>query len=151
MKNAFLRATSSKMQILPWVIAVAMFMDTLDSTIVGVAIPSIAQSFHINPVNMKLALTSYLLSLAIFIPISGWLADRYGEKKTFIAAMTIFTLTSIACGLSHNLTLLIIFRFIQGFGGALMMPVGRLIIMRNFSREDFPKAMGSVIIPGLVG
>ncbi|NNM58261.1 MAG: MFS transporter [Legionellales bacterium] len=140
-----------RLRFLPWVIAIAMFMDTLDSTIVGVAIPSIANSFGINPVNMKLALTSYLLSLAIFIPISGWLADRYGEKRIFLIAMVVFTLSSIACALSRNLDMLILFRLIQGFGGALMMPVGRLIILRTYPREDYVKAMGSVILPGMIG
>lgn len=151
MSNTLSDLARARLNFLPWVVAIAMFMDTLDSTIVGVAIPSIANSFAINPVNMKLALTSYLLSLAIFVPISGWLADRYSEKKIFIAAMIVFTLSSIACALSRNLSMLILFRFVQGFGGALMMPVGRLIIMRTFPREAFAKAMGTVIIPGLVG
>jgi EmrB/QacA subfamily drug resistance transporter len=137
--------------LLPWVIAIAMFMETLDSTIVGVAIPHIAESFQINPVNMKLALTSYLLSLAVFIPISGWLADKYREKRIFLLAILIFTLSSLACGLSPNLPCLIIARLIQGFGGALMMPVGRLIVLRAYPKEEFSKAMGKVIIPALVG
>lgn len=137
--------------LLPWIIAIAMFMDTLDSTIVGVAIPHIAASFNINPVNMKLALTSYLLSLAIFIPISGWLADKYGEKKIFMLAMGIFTLSSLGCALSPNLACLVFSRLVQGFGGALMMPVGRLIILRNYPGEELAKAMNTVVVPGLIG
>jgi EmrB/QacA subfamily drug resistance transporter len=141
----------TKKWLLPWVVAIAMFIDTLDSTIVSVAIPAIAGSFHINPVDMKLALTSYLLSLAVFIPISGWLADRFGEKKVFIGAMGIFTFSSILCALSTNLPFLILARMLQGFGGALMMPVGRLIMLRSFTKAEFGKAMGLVIIPGLLG
>jgi len=137
--------------LLPWVVAIAMFMETLDSTIVGVAIPHIAASFQINPVDLKLALTSYLLSLAIFIPISGWLADRYGERNMFIMAMIIFTCSSVLCGLSFNLPMLVAARLLQGFGGALMMPVGRLIMLRTFPKEEFGRAMGMVVIPGLVG
>lgn len=128
-----------------------MFIDTLDSTIVSVAIPHIAASFNINPVDMKLALTSYLLSLAVFIPISGWLADRYGEKRVFIAAMLIFSLSSILCAIANSLFSLIIARMIQGFGGALMMPVGRLILLRNFSKVEYSQAVGLVVIPGLLG
>lgn len=137
--------------LLPWVIAIAMFLDTLDSTIVSVAIPHIADSFKINPVDMKLALTSYLLSLAIFIPISGWIADRYGEKKVFIMAMLIFTFSSILCAISINLTWLIMARMIQGFGGALMMPVGRLILLRSFTKVEYSHAMSLVVVPGLLG
>lgn len=141
----------SKKHLLPWVIALALFIDMLDSTIVSVAIPRIADSFGINPVDMKLALTSYLLSLAIFIPISGWIADRYGEKRIFILAVVIFTVSSILCAASPSLTLLTIARMIQGFGGALMMPVGRLIMLRNFSKAEFAQAMSLVVIPGLIG
>src|SRR3990167_586568 len=130
-----------KKTVLPWVIAMAMFIDTLDSTIVGVAIPAIADNFQVNPVDMKLALTGYLLSLSIFIPISGWLADRFGEKKILIAAMLLFTACSLLCALSPNLIFLIIARILQGIGGALMMPVGRLIMLRSFSKAEFNKAM----------
>lgn len=142
---------AGKKWLIPWVVAIAMFIDTLDSTIVSVAIPSIAASFNINPVDMKLALTGYLLSLAVFIPISGWLADRYGERRLFILAVIVFTLSSILCAMATDLTLLIVMRVVQGFGGALMMPVGRLIMLRNFSKVEYAQAMGLVVIPGLIG
>lgn len=141
----------TKKWLIPWIIAIAMFIETLDSTIVGVAIPAIADSFQINPVSMKLALTGYLVSLAIFIPISGWLADRFSEKKVFISAMVFFTFSSILCALSYNLVLLISARILQGLGGALMMPVGRLIVLRTFHRAELSKAMSLVVIPGLLG
>lgn len=128
-----------------------MFIDTLDTTIISVAIPSIAANFGINPVGMKLALTCYLLSLAVFIPISGWIADRFGEKNVFIAAVTIFTVSSILCAASPNLHFLIGARTIQGFGGALMMPVGRLIMLRSYSKAEYAHAMSLVVIPGLIG
>lgn len=137
--------------LIPWAIAIAMFMETLDSTIVGVAIPHIAQSFHINPVDLKLALTSYLLSLAIFIPISGWLADKYSEKKIFIGALIVFTVSSILCGLAVNLPFLVLARLVQGFGGALMVPVGRLMLMRIFTKEEMVRAIAIMVVPGLVG
>ncbi|MFN7096244.1 MAG: MFS transporter [Gammaproteobacteria bacterium] len=140
-----------KKWLIPWVVAIAMFMETLDSTIVGVAIPRIADSFSINPVDLKLALTSYLLSLAVFIPISGWLADKYGEKKIFILALSVFTLSSLLCGTATNLLFLIIARLIQGFGGALMVPVGRLMLMRVFTKQEMVRAIAIMVVPGLVG
>jgi EmrB/QacA subfamily drug resistance transporter len=137
--------------LIPWAIAIAMFMETLDGTIIGVAIPRIAESFHINPVDLKLALTSYLLSLAVFIPISGWLADKYSEKKIFIAALIVFTGSSILCGISPNLPFLIIARLLQGFGGALMVPVGRLMLMRIFTKEEMIRAIAIMVVPALIG
>jgi EmrB/QacA subfamily drug resistance transporter len=149
--NTIVPKTTTNKWLLPWVISIAMFIDTLDSTIVTVAIPHIADSFNLNPIDLKLALTSYLLSLAVFIPISGWLADRYGEKRIFIFAVAIFTLSSILCAISNNLPFLVLSRMIQGFGGALMMPVGRLIVLRNFSKYEYPRAMTFVALPGLIG
>lgn len=143
--------TTTNKWLLPWVISIAMFIDTLDSTIVTVAIPHIADSFNLNPIDLKLALTSYLLSLAVFIPISGWIADRYGEKRVFILAVAVFTVSSILCALSNNLPFLVLSRMIQGFGGALMMPVGRLIVLRNFPKHEYAQAMTLVILPGLIG
>lgn len=136
--------------ITPWIIAIAMFMDMLDSTIVGVAIPTIAHAFSINPVDLKLALTSYLITLAIFIPISGYVADRFGAKRTFSSALVVFSLGSFLCALSTNLPQLILCRVIQGIGGSLMMPVGRLLLLRSYHKSDFIKAMNIVIIPSLL-
>jgi EmrB/QacA subfamily drug resistance transporter len=138
-------------RLIPWVIGIAMLIDTLDSTIVSVAIPSIAQSFNINPIDLKIALTSYLLSLAVFIPISGWLADKYRAKRIFVLAMLVFTLSSALCASATNLPYLVVARMLQGFGGALMMPVGRLIILRVFPRSEFATAMQLVVLLGLIG
>ncbi len=137
--------------LIPWVVAIAMFMETLDGTIVGVAIPDIARSFAINPISLKLALTSYLLSLAVFIPISGWMADRFSSRKVFCWAMVIFTMSSLCCGLSTSLPWLVVMRTVQGIGGAMMMPVGRLIILQMFSKEERLRVMTFVVVPALVG
>lgn len=138
-------------RLIPWIIGIAMLIDTLDSTIVSVAIPSIAQSFNINPIDLKVALTSYLLSLAVFIPISGWLADRFESKRVFIVAIFVFTLSSALCASATNLTYLVLARTLQGFGGALMMPVGRLIILRIYPKTEFANAMQLVVLLGLIG
>ena len=109
----------------PFIIALSFFMEGVDSTIINTAIPAMADSLSVDPVDLKVALISYLLSLAIFIPISGWIADKYGSKKVFITALIIFTLSSIWCGFANNVIQLVIARFVQGFGGALGLPVGR--------------------------
>lgn len=136
---------------IPFAIAFAMFMETLDSTILGTAIPRIALSLHINPISLKIALTSYLLSLAIFIPISGWFADRFGTKKIFITALLVFTLGSLFCALATNLVMLVLARILQGLGGAMMMPVGRLILLKSFPKNELVKATNFVTMPALIG
>src|ERR1700687_5317811 len=118
--------------IIPWIVAIAAFMETLDATIITTAIPKMALGFGINPIYLKLALTSYLLSIALFIPISGWVADKWGTQRAFIFALFVFTLSSIACGAARDLSELVIARIAQGMGGAFMMPVGRLILLRTF-------------------
>src|SRR5471030_3278556 len=115
--------TSSSPRMISLIVALAFFMEAVDSTVINTAIPAMSRSLQVDPVDLKVALISYLLSLAIFIPISGWLADKFGAKRVFIAAITIFTLSSLACGFADNLTELIMARFIQGFGGALELPV----------------------------
>lgn len=105
-----------------------MFMEAVDTTIINTAIPVMARSLAVDPIDLKLALISYLLSLAIFIPISGWVADKFGIKIVFITAVTIFTLSSIWCGFTHNLSELIFARIAQGIGGSFTVPIGRLII-----------------------
>lgn len=137
--------------LIAWTVAVAMFMENLDTTIVSVAIPSIAHSFMIGPVQLKLALTSYLMSLAIFIPISGWMADRFGAKRILILAMIVFLLGSVLCGIANHLGELVLARVIQGVGGAMMVPVGRLIVLRVFPIEERIQAMNIVLIAGFVG
>jgi EmrB/QacA subfamily drug resistance transporter len=126
-------------------------MQMLDSTIVNTATPSIASGMGIAPLDLKTALTSYTLSLAIFIPISSWLADRYGTRRVFWTAILIFTLGSLACGLAQNLWMLVAARVLQGFGGAMMIPVGRLVLVRSFDKSEFVNAMSFATIPGLIG
>ena len=133
------------------IVAIALLMETLDTTIINTSIPQIAASFGENPILLKFALTSYLLSLAIFIPVSGWMADRFGEKTIFIYAIILFACGSICCGLSNNLVQLIFSRILQGLGGAFMMPVGRLILMRSFTREKLIMITNAIAIPSLLG
>jgi EmrB/QacA subfamily drug resistance transporter len=138
-------------RILPWLVAVAFFMESLDSTILSTAVPAIAEAIHVAPLSMKSVLTSYTLSLAVFIPISGWVADRYGTRRVFSAAIGIFTLGSLLCGISTNLHLLVVCRLLQGCGGAMMVPVGRLTLVRTFAKSELIRAMSFVAIPSLVG
>lgn len=137
--------------VIPWTIALALFMDTLDTTIISVAIPKIASVFLVNPLQLKLAFTCYLMTLAIFIPISGWLADRFGTKKVYLSAIILFTIGSIGCGLTNNVPQLIITRIIQALGAALMMPVGRLIILRSVKIENLIDVAKFVTMPALIG
>ena len=134
-----------------WLVAASFFMQMLDSTIVNTATPSIALSMAVAPLALKTALTSYTLSLAVFIPISAWLADRFGTRSVFWNAILIFTLGSLACGLAQNLWMLVLARVAQGFGGALMMPVGRLALVRAFDKSEFVNAISLASIPGLIG
>jgi len=135
----------------PVIIALALFLETIDTTVLNTAIPSIAHNFKVDPVDLKVALISYLISLAIFVPISGWLADKFGAKKIFIIALGIFTLSSLWCGFAHNLITLITARFVQGIGGALGLPVGRLIIVRTFPRNLYINMMNRVVTVGALG
>jgi EmrB/QacA subfamily drug resistance transporter len=134
-----------------WLVAFSFFMQMLDSTIVNTATPSIAYGMKLAPIELKTALTSYTLSLAVFIPISAWLADRFGTRRIFWNAILIFTLGSLACGLAQNLWMLVLARIAQGFGGAMMMPVGRLALVRAFDKSEFVNAMSVATIPGLIG
>ncbi|MGQ3887910.1 MFS transporter [Legionella sp. CNM-1927-20] len=133
------------------IVAFMMFMEAVDTTIINTAIPVMAYSLKANPVDLKLALISYLLSLAIFIPISGWLADKFGAKKIFMTAIIIFTLSSIWCGFTTNLLELIVARFIQGIGGSIAMPVGRLIIIRTCERHELISKLTVVVMIGAIG
>jgi len=142
---------ASKRRILPWLVAVALFMEALDATILNTAVPTIAESLSVGPLSMKAALTSYTLSLAVFIPISGWIADRFGTRLVFSSAIGVFSLGSLLCGMSVNMPMLVASRILQGCGGALMMPVGRITMVRTFPRSELLKAMSFVAIPGLIG
>src|SRR5258708_9551278 len=134
--------------IVPTVIAGAFFMDGLDSSIISTSLPQMAQSFSVSASQMSAAITSYLISLAIFIPISGWIADRFGARHVFCAAIGFFTLGSILCGLSETLPALVLSRIVQGFGGAMMTPVGRLILTRTFPQDQLLKAISHYMLPG---
>jgi EmrB/QacA subfamily drug resistance transporter len=135
----------------PLIVATALFMANLDATVLATSLPAIAKDLGLNPIHLKLALTSYLLALAVFIPASGWVADKYGAKTVFRVAMAVFALGSIACGFSDGLGSLVAARVLQGIGGAMMMPVGRLIVLRTIPREEVIGAIAWLTIPALVG
>ena len=138
-------------RLLPWLVAVAFFMQALDTTILNTAVPAIAQALNVAPLSMKAVAASYTLALAVFIPISGWMADRFGTRRVFAAAIALFTLGSLLCGLCRNIHWLVVCRVIQGFGGAMMMPVGRLTLVRAFAKSELIRTMSFVAIPGLIG
>jgi EmrB/QacA subfamily drug resistance transporter len=137
--------------ILLWLVAVAVFMETLDSTIVNTALPSIAHSFGENPLQMYAIVIAYSLTLAVLIPATGWMADRFGTRRVFMIAVAIFTLGSLTCAASQNLIMLVVARVLQGVGGSMMLPVGRLAVLRAFPNEKYLNAISFVAIPGLVG
>jgi EmrB/QacA subfamily drug resistance transporter len=126
-------------------------MEGLDSTMIAVAIPDMAKSLGENPLRLNLVISTYLLSLAVFIPVSGWIADRFGARAVFCAAMAIFATGSALCGLSTSLPMMLGMRVLQGFGGAMMTPVGRLILLRSFPRLDLVSAMNWMTIPAMIG
>jgi EmrB/QacA subfamily drug resistance transporter len=132
-------------------VAVAFFMESLDTTILNTALPTMASALHVAPLSMKSVLTSYTLSLAVFIPVSGWVADRFGTRRVFTAAIGLFTLGSILCGVSTSLHVLVLCRLLQGCGGAMMVPVGRLTLVRTFPKSELVQAMSFVAIPSLIG
>ncbi|MFY7116703.1 MULTISPECIES: multidrug transporter subunit MdtD [Enterobacter cloacae complex] len=136
---------------LPWIAAMAFFMQALDATILNTALPAIAQSLNRSPLAMQSAIISYTLTVAMLIPVSGWLADRFGTRRVFMLAVTLFTLGSLACALSSSLTELVIFRVLQGIGGAMMMPVARLALLRAYPRSELLPVLNFVTMPGLVG
>ena len=135
----------------PVIVACALFMENLDSTVLSTSLPAIAADLHEDPISLKLALTSYLLALAIFIPASGWMADRFGAKTVFRAAIVVFTVGSICCGLSSTLPQFIAARVLQGAGGAMMTPVGRLVLLRSVPRADLVRALAWLTTPALIG
>ena len=137
--------------LLPWLVAVAFFMQALDTTILNTAVPAIARALGVAPLSMKSVLASYTLSLAVFIPISGWMANRFGTRRVFAGAIGLFTAGSLLCGLSRNIHWLVAFRVLQGCGGAMMVPVGRLTLVRSFDKSELVRAMSFVAVPGLLG
>jgi len=138
-------------RIVPLIVAVALFMENLDSTVIATSLPAIATDIGTNPLALKLAVTSYLLSLAVFIPMSGWTADRFGARAVFRAAIAVFVIGSIGCAISGSLTGFVIARIVQGMGGAMMTPVGRLVLIRTIPKRDLVNAMTWVTTPALIG
>src|ERR1044072_9405385 len=141
----------STKRVLPWLVAIAVFMESLDTTILNTAVPAIASALQLAPLSMKAVLSSYTLSLAVFIPVSGWMADRYGTRRVFSSAIAIFTIGSVLCGISNSIHILVICRILQGCGGAMMVPVGRLTMVRTFAKSELIRAMSFVAVPALIG
>lgn len=136
---------------LPWLVAIALFMENLDATIVNTAVPTMSARFGVLPLSLKAVLTSYTLSLGVFIPVSGWLADRFGTRRIFALAIAVFMVGSLCCGLATSIPFLVASRILQGMGGAIMTPVGRLALVRSFPRSEMLTALNYVLIPALVG
>src|SRR6187399_1805490 len=138
-------------RLVPIIVAVALFMDNMDSTVIATSLPAIAADIGTSPLTLKLAVTSSLLSLAVFIPMSGWTADRFGARTVFSAAIAVFVLGSIGCALSGALWQFVLARIVQGIGGAMMTPVGRLVLVRTIDRRELVNAMAWVSIPAMIG
>jgi EmrB/QacA subfamily drug resistance transporter len=131
-------------------VASAFFMEMLDGTVIVTALPEMARTFGVNPVDLSLGMTAYMLTIAVFIPLSGWFADRFGARKTFMAALIIFTLSSILCGFSEGVWTFTLARIVQGFGGSMMVPVGRLAVLRNTPKQHLIRAIAFITWPGLI-
>ena len=142
---------SSRTRLTALIVACALFMQNLDSTVIATALPTMARAFGSDPVRMNVALTSYMLSLAVFIPASGWVADRYGARTVFRAAIAVFTLGSILCAMANGLVFLVAARIVQGLGGAMMIPVGRLVLLRSVAKHELVAAMAWLTVPALIG
>jgi EmrB/QacA subfamily drug resistance transporter len=141
----------NKERLIPLIVATALFMENMDSTVIATSLPAIAADIGTSPLTLKLAITSYLLSLAVFIPASGWTADRFGARLVFSLAIGVFIMGSIGCALSSSVTDFVIARIVQGFGGAMMTPVGRLVLLRSIDKSALVNAMAWVTVPALVG
>jgi EmrB/QacA subfamily drug resistance transporter len=135
----------------PLILAVALFMEQMDSTVIATALPAIAADIGTSPIALKLALTAYLVALAIFIPVSGWVADRFGPKRTFVFAIMVFVASSLMCSQAHSLPAFVVARFLQGMGGAMMTPVARLVLVRATPRSELVSAMAWITMPALAG
>jgi EmrB/QacA subfamily drug resistance transporter len=136
---------------LPWVVAIAFFMQSLDGTILNTALPAMASDLAENPLRMQSVVIAYMLTVALLIPASGWIADRFGTKKVFFSAILLFSLGSLACALAYSLNMLIAARVLQGLGGALMLPVGRLVVLRAYPRSELVRILSFITVPGLLG
>src|SRR6202161_2538202 len=141
----------TKERLIPLIVATALFMENMDSTVIATSLPAIAADIGTSPLTLKLAITSYLLALAVFIPASGWTADRFGPRMVFSIAIAVFMAGSIGCALSSSVTDFVIARILQGIGGAMMTPVGRLVLLRTIDKSALVNAMAWVTVPALVG
>jgi EmrB/QacA subfamily drug resistance transporter len=139
-----------RLALLPFVVAATFFMEYLDTTIITTALPQMARSFEVGPNEVSLGLTAYMLTLAVCIPVSGWIADRFGSRSVFLAAIVTFTLASILCGASASLSWFVVARVLQGIGGAMMVPVGRLIVVRNTPKAGMMRALSTITWPGII-
>ena len=137
--------------IVPLVVATALFMENTDSTILATALPTIARDLGLDPISLKLAVTSYLVSLAVFIPVSGWVADRVGACTTFRLALAVFMVASIGCAFSNSLGQFVFWRAVQGLGGAMMVPVGRMVVIRAVPKAELVRALSFIAMPALIG
>ncbi|QDH69623.1 MFS transporter [Marilutibacter alkalisoli] len=138
-------------RLLPLIVATALFIENMDSTAIATSLPQMAADLGVEAVSLKLALTTYMLALAVFIPVSGWVADRFGARPTFMAAIAVFLLGSLACAVSGSLGELVAARFLQGMGGAMMVPVGRLVLLRSVPKPELVRALSWLTIPALLG
>src|ERR1700735_1144607 len=146
-----LKLSRSNPMVVPLIVAGALFMQNLDTSIINTALPSIAVSFHDSPVKLSMAVTAYMLSLAVFIPVSGWIADQFGAAPVFRAAIAVFPLASVACGLTNSTLELTAARVLQGLGGAMMVPVGRLVLMRSVEKTELIGTMAYLQVPAQLG
>jgi EmrB/QacA subfamily drug resistance transporter len=137
--------------IVPLIVGGAQFMHQFDGAVIATALPSMAASLQEDPIRLNLAITTYLLALAVFVPISGWMADRFGARRVFMAAIVVFTASSVLCGIAHSLAELVVFRVAQGIGGAMMTPVGRVIVLRSVPKLQLVMAMNAITIPAVLG
>ncbi len=143
--------TARKSRMIAMIVATALFMQNVDGTVIATALPAMARAFNADPLRMNVALTSYLLALAVFIPASGWVADRFGTRTVFRAAIAVFTLGSVLCGRADSLGFLVFARIVQGIGGAMMVPVGRLVLLRSVPKHELIGAMAWLTVPAMIG
>jgi len=137
--------------VVPLIVGGAQFMHQFDGAVIATALPSMAASLHQDPVRLNLAISTYLLALAVFVPVSGWMADRFGAKRVFISAIAVFTVSSVLCGIAHSLLELVLYRVLQGIGGAMMTPVGRVIVLKSVPKLQLVQAMNYITIPAVLG
>lgn len=138
-------------RLLPLIIATALFIENMDSTAISTSLPQIAADLGVAPVALKLAITTYMLALAVFIPVSGWVADRFGARRVFVGAIAVFLVGSLVCAAADGLGLLVAGRFVQGMGGAMMVPVGRLVLLRSVEKSELVRALSWLTLPAMLG